>query len=317
MALAVYGGLFTASLGRMNSDAAAFIGGWYRHKEIIAASLSSPRLLIIGGSNALYGITARRIEEATGMSAVNFGTHGALSLDYLLAKARGAARSGDIILLVPEYELYTMDEVNTVFSDYVLGADPGYLWKLPPSELAHWVLAASWNRTLERLIGLESQREELEERVNEELETKFNNRGDRVANREEQQGEFNLNAVARLSPLSVIEDQKWRYRGPAWDVIAKFVEWCRTNNVEVLATFPNTIEFDEYGQAKLLQVTGLVESGYSELGVPVLGSAEEFMFPADAFFDSIYHLDREASRKRTDRLIELLDPYIQRAKLSE
>ncbi len=317
LALAVYAGIFSASLGRLNSDAAAFVGGWYRHKEEIAGSLPSPRLLIVGGSNVLYGITARRIEEATGLPTVNFGTHGALSLDYLLEKTRAVARPGDIVLLVPEYELYVQNDVNTVFSDYVLGADPGYLWKLPVRSFAQWVLSASWGRTMERLLGSERRRDELGKRVNAELESKFNDRGDRISNFEAQQGDFNRENVAALTPLSSIEGEEWLYRGPAWDVIARFVDWCRANDVEVLASFPNTIEFDEYDREKLERLTGAITGGYAESDVPVLGSAEEFMYPSEDFFDSIYHLDREASRVRTDRMIDLLEPYVQRARLSE
>ncbi len=306
LAAIIYAGFFVASLGQMNSNAAAYVGGWYRHKEEVAAKLPSPRILVVGGSSALYGITARRIEDVTGVRAVNFGVHGALSLEYQLDKIRRVAREGDTVLLALEYALYLPGEVNTVFSDYVLGADPGFLGELPMSELPQWTLAASWDRTLERLVALPHQRKKLREEVDWELENKFNDRGDRISNLSADQGVFNAEAIEDLGPLRTIVKGDWSEPSEAWTTIGKFVGWCRESGVEVLATFPNTIYFAEYEGGELEAVSRILEEGYATLGVPLLGTAEEFMYPEKDFFDSIYHLNRAASEARTDRLIELL-----------
>lgn len=306
LALLIYVGLFAASLGRMNSNEAAFIGGWYRLKEEIAAKLPSPRLIVVGGSNALYGITARRIEDVTGVSTVNFATHGALGLDYLLDKTMRVARAGDTVLLALEYELYLPPAVNTVFSDYVLGADPGYLWRRPPAELAEWILSASWDRTVDRLTGGAQRREELREDVDWELENKFNDRGDRISNRKRDQGDYDADAVEELRPLGTIMAGNWGKAGEAWETIGGFVEWCRANDVKVLATFPNTIYFPEYQDGVMDEMSANLEAGYAALDVPLLGTAREFMYGDGRFFDSIYHLKRGASEDRTERLIELM-----------
>src|SRR4051812_38842959 len=82
---ALWGGLRMASLGLPLTFGDRTIIAWYQIKNDAAyhASGSGRKILIAGGSNALYGVDAAQIAEETGMPTVNFGTHAALNLDYL------------------------------------------------------------------------------------------------------------------------------------------------------------------------------------------------------------------------------------------
>src|SRR6201982_824882 len=49
-----------------------------------AARISSPKLLLVGGSAPLFGVKAQQIENALSIPTINLGTHAALGTEYVL-----------------------------------------------------------------------------------------------------------------------------------------------------------------------------------------------------------------------------------------
>src|SRR3954469_21407366 len=47
-------------------------------KRVAADRITSPRLLIVGGSASLFGISARELEQVTGCPVINYSTHAVL-----------------------------------------------------------------------------------------------------------------------------------------------------------------------------------------------------------------------------------------------
>jgi hypothetical protein len=82
----------------------------YQEKSAIAASIESPRRLIVtAGSGAHYSINSDFMQEKLGIPVVNFGLQGDIGLNVIAAMILEKARKGDVILLIPEY-LMLMDE---------------------------------------------------------------------------------------------------------------------------------------------------------------------------------------------------------------
>lgn len=75
-------------------------------KHARLARTESPRLILVGGSNLAFGIDSARLEEATGLSVVNMGLHAGLGLKYMLDEIKPFLRTGDVVVVVPEYEQY-------------------------------------------------------------------------------------------------------------------------------------------------------------------------------------------------------------------
>ena len=101
-------------------------------KRLIAEQTPSPKLLLVGGSATLFGVSAREIQEETGWRTVNLSTHAALGTSYILHLAQAAAKPGDTVLLVLEYELYNYGKVNETWADrllvdYLVARDPAFL----------------------------------------------------------------------------------------------------------------------------------------------------------------------------------------------
>lgn len=82
-----------------------WISGIYKAKEAAAAKVVGRKAVIIGGSGAHYSYSAKAITEATGIPTVNLGTHAGLGGEYILHRARGSLKPGDIAIVALEHQL--------------------------------------------------------------------------------------------------------------------------------------------------------------------------------------------------------------------
>lgn len=77
---------------------AAFDGKWKAQERV-----PSPRILLIGGSNWLFGVDSRQLQDALGVPVYNLGLQADLGIPFFMDLASAAARPGDLILFSPEY----------------------------------------------------------------------------------------------------------------------------------------------------------------------------------------------------------------------
>lgn len=81
----------------------------YACKDVLAKQATSetqPRIIVIAGSNGLYGINNRILEQETGLKTINMASHAGLPLDYLMYRAEKYIRKNDIVILPLEYAYY-------------------------------------------------------------------------------------------------------------------------------------------------------------------------------------------------------------------
>src|ERR1035441_10546799 len=131
-----------------------------QQKRRMADHAASPRLLLVGGSATLFGLSAKEIEAQTGCHTINLGTHAALGTSYILHLAEQTAKPGDTVLLVLEYELYTYGKLNRawvdkILVDYIVSRDPAFFHRLSIPE--QWNLFML-NPTSRLVDGLKNQR---------------------------------------------------------------------------------------------------------------------------------------------------------------
>lgn len=55
--------------------------------------------------------------------------------------------------------------------------------------------------------------------------------------------------------------------------------------------------------------TEKLTEAFAEAQCTVISSAADYIFPADAFYDSRYHMNSEGAKMRTNQLIADLDAY--------
>lgn len=85
-----------------------------------------PRIILIGGSNTVFGIDSDIIEEElSGYKVINFGMYAGLGTKIMLDLAEKYINSGDVVVIIPEQQSQSL-------SMYV---DGKYLWQALDSDL--------------------------------------------------------------------------------------------------------------------------------------------------------------------------------------
>ena len=78
----------------------------YRQKIERLDSLSSPRLIIAGGSNTAFGLDSREIQDSIKMNVVNLGLHTGIGLRFMTDDILRRSREGDVVVFMPEYSQF-------------------------------------------------------------------------------------------------------------------------------------------------------------------------------------------------------------------
>lgn len=77
--------------------------------ELLEASKDKPRLIIIGGSNGLYGFDGNYLEKYSGYDVVNLAVHLGFDLPFYEQRLRGKLRKGDVVVATLEHPVYRRD----------------------------------------------------------------------------------------------------------------------------------------------------------------------------------------------------------------
>jgi hypothetical protein len=304
-------GIFFFQLGvptQIKGDA-AWIDLLYTTKSQIARSISTPKLLVVSGSNSLFGISCKTIHDRLKIGCVNFGTHAGISVDYMLYRTQAVAQPGDTVILPLEYSVYTENGTpSDVFIDYVVGRDPKYLLSIDPISVSKFIFGISFERLK---IGIVSKFNPKPDRFY--IQTPYhpdriNEYGDQTYNTVTNIAEKQAQALAELQPMT----QLVYYIQSSYGMkrIQEFVTWCRHHDIQVLGTWPNTVWFEFYRGKTQTEYLQSIKDFYHRIQVPILGQPEEFMYDKSLFFDTLYHLNDRGVNKRTQQLIELLKPYL-------
>lgn len=112
----------------------SFLGELRAKYALLQAPAQKPRLIVVGGSAAAFGVDGARLEALLPQyEVINFGMYAALGTRPMLTLSREQLRPGDLVILMPEQQAQSL-------SDY-LGAEA--LWQA--SDGAFGLLScASW-----------------------------------------------------------------------------------------------------------------------------------------------------------------------------
>lgn len=270
----------------------SWIKNIYDLKSNYANSIKGNKILIASGSNGLFGIRAKDIEDQTGIPTVNFATHAGLQIDYLIYRTKEVAKSGDIIIMPLEYDHYLYEgDISKEKVFHTLTWDKAYYRKLPLSTKLEYIFHVS---ARDYLKGLKEQYifDGSEPNVGEGYTSKsLNKNGDDTSN-------IGL-IVPDITPLSGFPVFK---ETMGFQQLKLFKEWCNQHNINLYITFP----------AELASET-LINDPYLEQLVDyfkinefnVLGTPKEYIYEnKNLFFDTHNHLNQEGMTLRTESLIK-------------
>jgi len=282
---------------------ADWVWAMYEAKTEAAHAIDRPMLLLIGGSGAHFGIDTNMLEDQVGLPSINFGGHGGLGIDYYLYRARAVVAPGDTVLLAIEYELFDqLDHPTNLLREIVYFFDPEYVLRRPLWQWPQYYFALDPIALLSRLIAAVRSGEQLifgRFRLSAES---LDERGNETVNRAKLVDPFLQGVVQAGPPIRVFDEADEE----VMESLSAFVDWCRRNGIEVIATWPNVMRRPAYDDARYRNFFARIEDLYAELDVPMVGRPQDAMLRAEDMFDTVYHPNDRGRAKRTARLAESL-----------
>lgn len=92
-------------------------------KHAMLKSISSEKIILIGGSNVSFGMNSEALVKKYKKPVVNMAVHAGMGLEYIINDIKPFIKKGDQVILIPEYEnFYTdnfygeMELVSVVFN---------------------------------------------------------------------------------------------------------------------------------------------------------------------------------------------------------
>lgn len=266
-----------------------------RHR--MAAAAEGPRLIINGDSNTLTAFDCPLIHQATGLHPVNMGYGGGLHLDYILNETRDVARPGDSVVLSLEYEHFNggdlfLERYQTYTS--MVARRPRNLCYVPWSD-APEVL----DRLLPEyhLMAAESRRRIMCANPLPPAVEMVNEYGDLLPKPDDPQ--YEPPDFSRISKLGNTDDGLAR----KVEELNQFVRDCGRKQVTVYLVYgPYEEHHFEHNHEFIEQVHRVVETRFDGI---LLSCPADTAWPTSMFKDTHAHLNAGATRRHTERFLEL------------
>lgn len=276
----------------------------YQHKLAAADKVSGARVLVVAGSNAMFGIDSRQLENYWQKPVINLGVNAGLGLPYILDVSKRVARPGDIILMPMEYAMY-LDEgkPNAQLIDYVLARDPDYWHRLSLYQRILFASGMAPERWIQGFRHLPDPAVTSGTYGAHHLDA----RGDQTHSSASERSEGDKAAVSAA--------KSWDYGARAsketggWSIMAGYAKWAQQHDVCVIAVPTVLLHHDKYDhdpQDRAFYAS--VPERIKAAGISYVGSPRDFMYPVDWFFDTDHHLQDWARTRHTANLIALLNP---------
>ncbi|AQQ66304.1 hypothetical protein Mag101_00545 [Microbulbifer agarilyticus] len=273
----------------------------YQLKERHAKKYSTEKLLILSGSNSLFGIYTPALENAYGVPTTNFGVHAGLGLRYILDRSKRALNSGDIVYLPLEYALYQDSEIpSPQLMDFLIARDPHYFRTLPIRERILGYTSLPISRIVEGLQGgsdrYQGQSAKLYNVAN----------VDESGNQLQQSVSPQMSNRGQLATLKAKDISDGNLTSHSQRVLSEYFAWARKHNICVIGGPPNLLDDPEYHSARFDQFFKVVLDFYASNDVPFAGHPSNYLLPIDLFFDTEYHLNAKGIKLRTELTISHL-----------
>jgi len=318
--LVAYVGVFFWQIGR------PVIAEWWlkntaEKKESISRTSGSSRIVFISGSNSLFGISGDVIAAKTGRDVVNLGLHAGLDIDYLVYFLKKNIKQGDIVIAPLEFKYYLRDEKPTswVISN-MLAWGGEYIKQLSMFEMIKFITYTSKDRIVEGVItGGDNKYDDLDKVLATPFATLHTYRPYNYSSLDRygsmQMAYYNQGVLVRMQKqqsnyekILSYDKNDLSFTSHAAEGILALKKIAESNGGEFYVTWPASIDnhwFNNHDQQSII-FTDNIKTHLNEIGVKVICDPFYSNLDFKLFTDTIYHLNRDGSVIRSERLAECL-----------
>jgi hypothetical protein len=272
-----------------------------QYKRAYAARLPSPKLLIVGASNARYSHRCETLAAALGMPCANLGMAAGLSLEYMRAEFAPVVRPGDVIYAPLEYGFYRDSTLPRIERAIWVAWSPQRLRGLPASELVAALFQFDLKFALAAAAEMALHRAGLRARSGAGTLTE---QGDEKGHTEAKAAAYRQFVAVNRGDLPRMADIAAARTGPR--ELRAFLDWAAGRGARVVGGLPTT--FDDLDPPPELVAHArrqFTEAGHAFVVLPNLS-----LYPRSCFYDTHYHLNEECQKRHSALLAAALRPLV-------
>ncbi|MBQ9754812.1 MAG: hypothetical protein IJV93_08710 [Lentisphaeria bacterium] len=301
--------------------------GWLKEvlwcKLDIASKISSPKIIIAGGSNAFWGMDSAEIEKRCGVPVVNLAFHASFPLNFYNDLLADVLNAGDVVILPLELGHYGRKEsMNTT----VMKAGLGWAKEFFPNEISSVEIMTFY---MFPYIWRENILLRIPKKINSFRNERYRDKASVL--REFYQG---CKHIKQVDPDEILPESavySFRNMNQYGDIvntrnlkeisivpfkhkiipsafflkeIRKLAQMARSRNAKIALTWP-VLHKGCYDLQRLRDF----QKECKKYGIVIYGDPSEFLFPEQSFSDTHYHLRTSAAKKRAGILAECINKY--------
>ena len=275
-------------------------------KDRLIRNTPSPKIILVGGSNLAFGIDSRMLQDSLGLNVVNMGLYAKLGLKYMLAQVRPYIKRGDIVVIVPEYDQFYGDFSNgdNTLNTALLYAPADRIGDFIRSySVVDVVLRPRVENTrrsfLHALAAAAGKEKEFFPPDTNPVYNRrsFNEYGDVVSHIGKKGMHPDSIFVSHLPPLA-------DFNAETIEDLNGIADKAKDEGARAYFMFPSYI--DRSYTINVGAIDSLTRKLTKGMRIPVVGTAADFSYPKNLFFDTRYHLNEEGRRLRTLEMVKIL-----------
>ncbi|HEY9711851.1 MAG TPA: hypothetical protein V6C72_00175 [Chroococcales cyanobacterium] len=272
-------------------------------------TITSPKLVLVGGSNLALGLDSSLLKRQLEIEPVNMGLTINCGLAFELEQVRDHLRQGDVVVISPEYEYFMQNaRGNGWIFELPKLLPEASLWTFKTTTESPVVIAGSfntfsgwlrskwdfWRGMANKYVASGGQAGLLPPKNWGEKDflgrKNFDSYGD-------------LLGYLKVKPPEQICVENWqvdKINADAVKLLNNFARDAKARGATVLLVpppLPDTV-FERHAVEIATIYNGLKE----QVRIPFIAAPERYEFPVGQFFDSYYHLRGSARQERSQRL---------------
>lgn len=261
-------------------------------KEQRLASIVSPKVVLVGGSNWAFGIDSKQISKTVNMPVVNLGIHAGLGLDFMLKEAHENIKKGDIVFLSTEYFLKRRGEIK--LHALLYDTNPN-VEKYCTETINDKILLRVIN--IQRIVSGLFYKYISKIPTNTELfnRKQFSAEGDMLGHLEAEQPQSQAGR-----DLFTVTDYSSNI-----ELMNDFIEYAQNQGASVYYLFP-CYSKTQYELNKIA-IHDFEKQLRNKLTCRILNTPQNFLFNDEYLYDTVYHLNKKGREIRTQIMCALLN----------
>lgn len=254
--LIIYIALFYYQLGA-NVKSDSWIDPVYQIKDKKALNIGDKnKIIIVSGSNSLFGINSEKISEITNKPVLNLAVQGSLDTDFLYYKIKKYIKPNDIIVMPLEYAHYTRSGYSDWFVNNILVWGNDYFYNLNIYNKIKFIFNINVDRLM---LGVKTKfNDEVyqsPENVIKELTKIIDNEGEKWRGYNYKSlnfdGDINADEVLDLNYVKLDSPSNLIPSNYFLNVYHKILTLVEKNNGKLILTHPVTSKHDSYDLTNL------------------------------------------------------------------